>query len=158
MDGHIYFEYSKAVLSPRWWMNYLVDFAGREPLHLAIEVVAIVLILYLMLSRPYNPKAVRKLTKKVRPHPAFVFPAPGISFLRGPRYFVISLPHPHNPLSPAPRRAAPRHPSPHVTISSHIASLGDRPICPPPLPPPHTGGSRSDRRLGARAARARRHS
>lgn len=62
----IEFAFSFNLLSPVWWASYIVDFAQREPTHLAIECICGAIILYLIFSKPYKPEvASDKLSRKV---------------------------------------------------------------------------------------------
>lgn len=48
-----------------WWIHYLVDFYDREPMHVIIELLSLVVIVYLVASPTYNPNE-RTLSEKVR--------------------------------------------------------------------------------------------
>ena len=56
---------SMNLLSPSWWVTYAIEFAQREPTHLAIELICGALIVYLIFSKEYKPDAETKLSKKV---------------------------------------------------------------------------------------------
>jgi len=59
------FQPYRHLLSLQWWLEYIVDFYKREPAHLAVEVIAIAIILYLIFAPEYDPKKSDKLTPQV---------------------------------------------------------------------------------------------
>jgi hypothetical protein len=54
------------LLSPRWWVEYAVEFGTREPAHLAMEIICLGLIVYLVFSSQYKPNEGKPLSRKVR--------------------------------------------------------------------------------------------
>jgi hypothetical protein len=55
----------KALLSPKWWLQYIEAEFQAEPAHVIVEVACIVIILYLLFWRKPSPMQQDKLSPKV---------------------------------------------------------------------------------------------